>query len=86
MLSILGLLNFWIPLNVTAFRVIRGTRILRIFKSLHELADLLKTLYSSIKSFACIMILSLLILFVFTLMAMRLFSNIEKGAYGKIGD
>jgi len=42
--SFMGFFQELIPINVTAMRVIRGTRILRIFKSLHELSDLLTTL------------------------------------------
>jgi hypothetical protein len=42
--SFAGFFKQLIPINVTAMRVIRGTRILRIFKSLHELSELLNTL------------------------------------------
>ena len=42
--SLLGLFQQLLPINVTAMRVVRGTRILRIFKSLHELSELLNTL------------------------------------------
>ena len=72
----------FIPLNITALRVIRGTRILRIFKSMHELSELLGALYASIKSFGFVMLLSMLLLFVFALMGMRLFSRIDEGIYG----
>lgn len=64
----------------------RGTRILRIFKSLTELSELLGALYLSIKSFSYTMLLSLLLLFVFALMGIRLFSKIEIGKYGQIGE
>jgi len=80
----LGLFKDLIPINVTAMRVIRGTRILRIFKSLHELSELLNTLAQSIKSFAYVLFLSFLILFVFSLVGMRFFGGITEGKYGAI--
>lgn len=84
--SFLGLFQELIPINVTAMRVIRGTRILRIFKSLHELSELLNTLAQSVKSFAYVLLLSFLILFVFGLVGMRFFGGITKGKYGAIDD
>jgi hypothetical protein len=35
--SIFGLFEGLIPINITAMRVIRGARILRVFKSLQEI-------------------------------------------------
>jgi len=84
--SAFGILRGLIPLNITALRVIRGARILRIFKSLNELSELLGALYQSIKSFGYVMMLSGLILFVFGLMGMRIFSTIDEGHYDVLGE
>jgi hypothetical protein len=73
-ISLTGFLQAFIPINITVLRVMRGTRILRIFKSMTELSELLGALYLSIKSFSYTMLLSLLLLFVFALMGIRLFS------------
>jgi len=69
-----------------AIKVLRGARILRVFKSLHELQELLYTLYKSVKSFSYVIFLSFLTLFVFALIGMRAFGDIKKGYYKAIND
>ena len=63
-------------------RVIRGARILRVFKSLRELADLINTLVNSAKSFVYVVFISFLVLFVYALVGLRLFGNIKEGKHG----
>jgi hypothetical protein len=84
-ISLLGLLESVIPLNLTALRVVRGTRVLRIFKSLHILNELLTSMYLSLKSFFYVIIMSTLFIFTFGLLGMHLFDDIEEGKYHAIG-
>jgi hypothetical protein len=74
------------PINVTALRVIRGIRILRIFKSMHDLSELLVSLYYSLRSFFYVVMMTLLIMFVFALLGMHLFNEIDLGKYGAINN
>jgi hypothetical protein len=46
--SLFGFFEAYIPLNMTILRIVRGTRILRVFKSLHAIVDLLYVLISSL--------------------------------------
>jgi len=85
-ISLLGLLDTIIPLNLTALRVVRGTRVLRIFKSLHVLNELLTSMYLSLRSFFYVFLMSTLFIFMFGLLGMHLFDNIEKGHYHSIGE
>lgn len=82
--SIIGLFEQFMPINVTALRVIRGIRILRIFKSMHDLSELLVSLYYSLRSFFYVVMMTFLIMFVFSLLGMHLFNDIEVGKYGAI--
>ena len=84
--SMLGLFDGLIPINITAMRVIRGARILRVFKSLHEIQVIIMTLYTSAKSFAFVLFLSFVVLFVFSLIGMNFFSHIINGKYGGINE
>ena len=79
--SLLGLFENFIPINITAMRVIRGARILRVFKSLHEIQIILVTLYNSLQSFAFVLFLTFVVLFVFSLLGMNFFGHIVEGKY-----
>jgi len=75
--SIIGLFEQFLPINITALRVIRGIRILRIFKSMHDLSELLVSLYYSLRSFFYVVMLTFLVMFVFGLLGMHLFNEID---------
>ena len=68
-------LNF----NVTALRIIRVSRLLRMVKTSEGLRSLLKTLYMSLQNIFMIFCLLLLILFTFTVAGMSLFGEITTG-------
>ena len=75
--SLFGMLESVISINITAMRVIRGIRILRLFKSLHDLTKLLNSLYDSLLSFVNVLFLYVLVIFVFSLIGMRFYGNEE---------
>ena len=68
-------LNF----NVTALRIIRVSRLLRMVKTSEGLRSLLKTLYLSLGNILSTASLLTLILFTFTVAGMSLFGTIEEG-------
>jgi hypothetical protein len=84
--SVLGFFEAFLPFNVTVLRLLRGTRILRLFKQLNDLADLIYSLYDTLKSFAIVILMLFLIMFVFTLIGLQLFGEIEHGKYGAINE
>jgi hypothetical protein len=65
-------LNF----NVTALRIIRVSRLLRMIKTSQGLRSLLKTLYMSLGNIMTTTTLLLLILFTFTVAGMGLFGDV----------
>lgn len=67
--------------NVTAFRIIRVSRLLRMIKTSKSLRQLLKTLYMSLGNILTTASLLCLILFTFTVAGMNLFSNVPFGDY-----
>lgn len=67
--------------NVTAFRIIRVSRLLRMIKTSKSLRQLLKTLYMSLGNILTTASLLCLILFTFTVAGMNLFSNVAEGEY-----
>ena len=66
-------LNF----NVTALRIIRVSRLLRMVKTSEGLRSLLKTLYMSLGNILTTASLLTLILFTFTVAGMSLFGDID---------
>lgn len=70
-------LNF----NVTALRIIRVSRLLRMVKTSEGLRSLLKTLYMSLGNILTTTSLLLLILFTFTVAGASLFGEIEFGEH-----
>lgn len=82
--SLVGFFEGYIPLNMTILRIVRGTRILRVFKSLHEIAELIFVLYTALAEFLNIFILTSITTFVFALIGMALFGKIETGDDGGI--
>jgi hypothetical protein len=84
--SLFGLLESFISINITAMRVVRGIRILRLFKSLKDIARLLNHLYESLMSFVYVLFLYVLVIFVFSLIGMRFYGDIEKGKLGVLGE
>lgn len=77
MISIFGLFENLIELNVTALRIIRVTRIFRVFKSLHELNEILMNIYESVSYILAMCMMSFLMMFVFSIMGMRMFYDID---------
>lgn len=73
-------LNF----NVTALRIIRVSRLLRMVKTSEGLRSLLKTLYMSLENILTTASLLTLILFTFTVAGMSLFGEIEMQDDGAI--
>jgi len=80
----MGFFQALIPVNMTALRIVRGSRILRVFKSLHEIAELLSILYKSFAQFSYVIALTVLMLFVYALLGMTLFGEIISGNDGGI--
>lgn len=70
-------LNF----NVTALRIIRVSRLLRMVKTSEGLRSLLKTLYMSLGNIFTTASLLLLILFTFTVAGMSLFGQLKPGEF-----
>ena len=70
-------LNF----NVTALRIIRVSRLLRMIKTSQGLRSLLKTLYMSLGNILTTTTLLLLILFTFTVAGMGLFGDVPHGEF-----
>jgi hypothetical protein len=75
--TLLENLNF----NITALRIIRVSRLLRMVKTSKSLRQLLKTLYMSLGNILQTASLLCLILFTFTVAGMNLFSNIDHGEF-----
>ena len=84
--SLLGMFKSLINLNLTLLRVIRGARILRVFKSLRSLGELLNTLYQSSKSFVYVIFVSFIGLFVYALMGLKFYGDITIGCYGGLDE
>ena len=63
--------------NVTALRIIRVSRLLRMVKTSEGLRTLLKTLYMSMGNIMNTALLLALVLFTFTVAGMSLFGSIE---------
>ena len=70
-------LNF----NVTALRIIRVTRLLKMVKTSKGLRSLLQTLYMSLNNIFTTASLLSLILFTFTVAGMSIFGNVEDGEF-----
>jgi len=70
-----------INFNVTALRIIRVSRLLRMVKTSQGLRSLLKTLYMSLSNILQTTSLLMLILFTFTVAGMNLFGNIPDGEF-----
>lgn len=70
-------LNF----NVTALRIIRVSRLLRMVKTSQGLRSLLKTLFLSLGNILQSAALLMLILFTFTVAGMNLFGNLKYGEF-----
>lgn len=70
-------LNF----NVTALRIIRVSRLLRMVKTSEGLRTLLKTLFMSLGNIINTALLLFLILFTFAVAGMSLFSNVPQGDF-----
>jgi len=66
-------------INISALRIIRVSRLLRMVKTSEGLRSLLKTLYMSLGNIMTTSLLLLLILFTFTVAGMSLFGEIEFG-------
>jgi voltage-dependent calcium channel L type alpha-1S len=75
LISMIGLVDNLVRINVTALRVSRGVRILRVFKSLHKLRDLLFTLYESGSRFFYLTVMVGLFFLVFGASGMHLFHD-----------
>lgn len=71
-------------LNLTAFRIIRVARLLRMIKASKTIQGLLKTLYLAANNIMNVGLLFLLILFTFTVAGMDLFGEITQGEEGFI--
>jgi hypothetical protein len=67
---------YGVTINITMLRILRGTRILRVFKKFTFLTNLLTQMIKSIDNLAALLTITLLMFFVFSLMAMQLFYNI----------
>jgi len=68
-------------INVSALRIIRVSRLLRMVKTSEGLRSLLKTLYMSLGNILTTSALLLLILFTFTVAGMSLFGTITYGEH-----
>ena len=66
------------PVNVTVFRLIRVTRLLRIISKSRHIQRLLKTLYNSLSNLVNVFFLYCLIVFVFTLTGIAVFGEQEQ--------
>ena len=75
--TLLEKLNF----NVTALRIIRVSRLLRMVKTSEGLRTLLKTLFMSLGNIINTALLLALILFTFSVAGMSLFGNIPDGDF-----
>jgi len=75
--SLLSGLNF----DVTALRIIRVTRLLKMVKTSKGLRSLLTTLYRALANIFTTASLLVLILFTYTVAGMNLFSNLEDGEF-----
>jgi hypothetical protein len=84
--SLLGLMNNILPINITALRLMRVVRLLRLAKSSRRLQGLLKTLWMSVAKISYVGLLIMLLFFVFTLTGMDLFGTITQGPGGFIND
>lgn len=76
--SLLTLDDSWLvklKFNVTALRIIRVARLLRMIKTSEGIRTLLKTLFMSIMNIANTGALLILIFFTFSIMGMSLFSE-----------
>ena len=78
--SLLSESPFMADVNLTAFRIIRVARLLRMIKASKQLQDLLRTLYLALNNIANVGILFMLIIFVFAVAGMDLFGEIKSGA------
>lgn len=67
--------------NVTALRIIRVSRLLRMVKTSQGLRSLLKTLYMSLSNILQTVSLLMLILFTFAVAGMSLFGEVEYGEF-----
>ena len=65
--------------NVTALRIIRVARLLRMIKASRGLRNLLKTLYMSLENILNVGMLLSLIFFTFSVAGMDLFANVPDG-------
>jgi len=83
-ISLLGFFKAYIPLNMTILRVVRGVRILRVFKSLTFIVELLHVLYSALLKFFHVLVLTGISTFCFALIGMGLFGEIKSGPDGGI--
>lgn len=73
--SLLGLSSYMIPVNITVFRLIRVTRLLRVISKSRHIKRLLKTLYNSLANLVNVFFLYCLIVFVFTLTGIAMFGE-----------
>lgn len=88
-LSFINLFRGLIPINITALRMIRSLKILRSFRSikaLQGLLNLLKSLYEQWKAILLTIMLSTLIIFTFSLLAMNIFGDVREGQNGGISE
>ena len=65
--------------NLTALRIIRVARLLRMIKSSKDLQALLKTLYLAMNNILIVATLFMLIIFTYAVAGMTLFGEIDKG-------
>eukprot|EP00354_Favella_ehrenbergii_P005952 CAMPEP_0170475016 /NCGR_PEP_ID=MMETSP0123-20130129/16765_1 /TAXON_ID=182087 /ORGANISM="Favella ehrenbergii, Strain Fehren 1" /LENGTH=164 /DNA_ID=CAMNT_0010745301 /DNA_START=3755 /DNA_END=4249 /DNA_ORIENTATION=- len=65
--------------NLTALRIIRVARLLRMIKSSKELQALLKTLYLAMNNILIVATLFMLIIFTYAVAGMTLFGEIDRG-------
>ena len=77
--SLVSELPFLGEVNLTAFRIIRVARLLRMIKASKQLQDLLRTLYLALNNIANVGVLFMLIIFVFAVAGMDLFGELETG-------
>ena len=78
--SIVSESPFFGDVNLTAFRIIRVARLLRMIKASKHLQDLLRTLYLALNNIANVGVLFMLLIFVFSVAGMDLFGQIETGS------
>jgi hypothetical protein len=77
----LGLPEDLIEVNITAFRIVRVARLLRILNASRELQMLLKTLYMAMNNILNVCLLFGLIIFTFTVAGMDLFGDVKYGQF-----